>query len=231
MNKSVLIITANPAVHPIQGYPVGFWASEVFHPLHVFNESGISWTLASPSGGPVVMDALSNPHDPYSSWDTLSRKYVDDPEYAALLENTPPVSSLDLDAYDAILVAGGQSPMFTFGEATDLHEAFLYFYEKQRISAALCHGVALLNFLEVDGKPLVEGKQITGFSNEEEEQANTAAGHVVMPWRIEDALMGKGADFVKGDAWSSFVAQDGHLITGQQNMSGEATARRIVELL
>ncbi len=233
MQKSVLIVAANPATHPTLHYPVGFWASEVFHPVHVFESAGISWQLASPSGGMVIMDPMSDPNDAsgYSKWDELSKRYVDDTNYTDLLENTAAIDSLDLDQFDAIMVAGGQSPMFTFEKAISLQEAFSYFYLKNRVSAALCHGVALLNFIELDGQPLVKGKHVTGFTNAEEDQANAAVGQVVMPWRIEDALTDKGALFQTKEPWTPFALNDGHLVTGQQNMSGEVTAKKIVELL
>lgn len=234
MNKNVLIVVANPSTHPTLGYPVGFWASELFHPIHVFNNASVNWDIVSPDGGKVEMDALSNPNDSsqYSAWDELSKRYIEDKDILVQLENTPAVGSVDLDKYDAIMVAGGQSPMFTFEKADDLQKVFKQFYESGKTTAALCHGTAILNYVKDDnGDFLVSGKKVTGFSNEEEDAANEAAGTEIMPWRIEDALTEKDADFSKAEPWQSYTVVDRHLITGQQNISGEETAKRIVEQL
>jgi putative intracellular protease/amidase len=148
------------------------------------------------------------------------------------LEETKSIASVNLDSYDAIMVAGGQSPMFTFEDKIDLHNAFAHFYETGKIAAALCHGVAILNYVKgSNGEYIVKGKKVTGFSNEEEDQANAQVGAEIMPWRIEDELTKKGANFKKEDAWSAYATQDGNLITGQQNLSGEATALKIIEHL
>ncbi len=230
----VLIVVANPATHPTLNYPVGFWASELFHPIDVFNREGIAWDIASPDGGMVRMDPMSDPNNEsrYSAWDVLSKKYVDDPEYMRLLQDTPAIATVKSDEYDAIMVAGGQSPMFTFSTATDLHTLFGAFYEQGKVTAALCHGVAILNYVkDSSGHFLATDKTITGFTNEEEDQANAAVQAEVMPWRIENELTKKGAHFQKLAAWTPFAIADGNLITGQQNMSGEVTAKKIVEQL
>lgn len=234
MKKKVLIVVANPSIHPTLNYPVGFWASELFHPIEVFNKEGIEWDIASPDGGKVIMDPMSNPNDDsqYSAWDVLSKKYVDDVEFMKQLENTTAIATVNTDNYDAIMVAGGQSPMFTFSTATNLHKIFYTFYSEGKVAAALCHGVAILNYVkDSKGNYLVTNKHITGFTNEEEDQANSAVNAEVMPWRIENELTKKGANFTKLEAWTPFAITDKNLITGQQNLSGEVTAKKIVEHL
>ena len=234
MKKEVLIVVANPSIHPTLKYPVGFWASELFHPIEVFDSNSIDWQIASPDGGKVILDPMSNPNDAskYSAWDEISKKYVDDAEFMELLKNTLSVGSFDADGFDAIMVAGGQSPMFTFQNATDLHSIFMDFYKKGKVTAALCHGVAVLNYVKNgQGEYLVKGKTVTGFTNEEEDQANAAVNAEVMPWRIEDELIKKGGKYTKSEPWQPFAVADGNLITGQQNMSGTVTAKKIVEFL
>lgn len=234
MKKKVLIVVANPSTHPTLHYPVGFWASELFHPIEVFNQEGIQWQIASPNGGKVIMDPMSDPNDEsqYSAWDQLSKKYVDDISFMNQLEQTVAITELHLDEFDAIMVAGGQSPMFTFEKATTLHKAFHYFHQQGKVAAALCHGVAVLNYIKDEqGTAFVKNKTITGFTNEEEDQANASVNTEIMPWRIEEELTKKGANFKKGNPWSAFAIADGNLITGQQNMSGEATAQKIVAAL
>lgn len=233
-NKKIALVVANPSIHSTLNYPVGFWASELFHPYEVFSQAGMEVTIASPLGGKVTMDAESNPNDPseYSAWDTLSKKYVDDSAFMAQLDQTVAVANLDLDAYDAFVVVGGQSPMFTFETATDLQHAFSSFYNSGKVTSALCHGVAILNYAkDAQGEFIAKGKKVTGFSNAEEDAVNSMMNTTVMPWRIEDELTSKGAQFVHGEPWKPYVVVDGNLVTGQQNMSGEITAQKVVELL
>ncbi len=233
MSRKVLIVVANPSTHPTLGYPVGFWASELFHPIAVFEAEGISYDIVSPDGGPVILDPMSDPSDAsgYSSWDQVSKTFIDK-GFMDGLGNTAAINTINVDDYDAIMVAGGQSPMFTFDGATSLHDTFGNFYNSGKVTAALCHGVAVLNFVKDENDDfLATGKTVTGFTNEEEEAANAAVQTEVMPWRIEDALTEKGAIFRKAGPWEPYAVADGNLVTGQQNMSGEVTAKKIVSLL
>src|SRR6266516_7634025 len=115
----ILQVVANLTTSTTTGWPVGFWAAELSHPYYEFTERGVEVTIASPNGGKVEVDALSDPRDPskWSAEDLITMGFVNTPELMALLENTPKLADLDLDDYDAIMVAGGQSPMFTFRES------------------------------------------------------------------------------------------------------------------
>lgn len=132
--RRVLMVVANPAVSTTTGWPVGFWASELVHPWYEFMEVGYEVVLASPNGGKVEADAMSDPRDPsgYSAGDVLSMGFLSTPGLVALLENTRRLSELKLDDYDAIVVCGGQSPMFTFRDDEDLKKAIAHFYEERR---------------------------------------------------------------------------------------------------
>ncbi len=234
MSKHILMIVSNPSTSTTVGGPVGFWASELIHPYDAFQQQGYDITIASSNGGPVEVDALSDPDDAsgYSADDTLSKTYLDRPDFRALLADTPALGSLDLDAYDAIVVCGGQAPMFTFDKATNLHAAIRRFYDADKPTAALCHGTsALLYVKNDDGTPFLRGKTLTGFANSEEDQADAMVGQKVMPFRIEDEATAQGATFVTKAPWTAFATRDGHLITGQQQHSGAETARLVIEAL
>jgi len=178
------------------------------------------------------MDAMSDPSNDYSSWDTLSKEVLKDQELQKQLGASRKLDDLNPANFDAVVVAGGQAPMFNFEEATNLHNFFGRFYESGKPTAALCHGTAVLRYATLaNGTPLIKGKTVTGFTNGEEEEADQAAGTQVMPWRIEDELKKMGAHFKKKNNWESYAIADGNLITGQQNMSGEATAKLIVQQL
>jgi putative intracellular protease/amidase len=240
--KRIAIVIANPAVSSTTGWPVGFWWSELTHPYHVFAEKGYEVEVFSPAGGACAADGMSDPNDPsgYSKTDLISQGFIHTPELKALTDNTRKVSDIDVSAFDAIVVAGGQAPMFSFEQATDLHRKFAEFYEAGKVSAALCHGSAVLAYTTLsNGEYLAKGKTVTGFANVEEDFADNAVWSYgmlprdkhLMPWRIEDRLKAIGANYVQAGLWRAFAVRDGNLVTGQQNFSGEETARAIVAAL
>lgn len=234
MSKSILMIVANPSISTTLGWPVGFWAAELIHPYDIFIKAGFSVTIASPNGGKVEFDGLSDPRDAsgYSKDDTLSLEYINQPEFMALLENTPGIADLKSTDFDAIVVCGGQSPMFTFRENTALANLFMEFYHAHKPSAALCHGTCLLLETKLaDGTFLIKGKTITGFANSEEDYADSIVGQKIMPFRIEDEANKLGANFVTKEAFSAHAVRDGHLITGQQQHSGAETAKLVLAAL
>lgn len=230
----ILMIAANPAVSTTLGWPVGFWASELVHPWYEFTEAGYEVTIASPKGGALQLDALSDPRDAsgYSAHDVLSMGFLHTPVLAKLLEETPAITSLRADDFDAVVVCGGQSPMFTFPQEEALHALLQRFYEGEKVTAALCHGVAaFLHVTLADGTPLLRGRTVTGFANSEEDIADQIVGQKVMPFRIEDEARAQGANFVSRGPWKPFAVRDGRLITGQQQYSGREVARLVIEAL
>jgi putative intracellular protease/amidase len=175
--KRIAMVIANPAISTTTQWPVGFWWSELSHPYYEFSEKGYEVTVFSPNGGKCEADAMSDPNDAsgYSATDLISQGFIHTPALAALVADTKKVADIDVAAYDAIVVAGGQSPMFSFAEATDLHSKFVAFYEAGKIAAALCHGVAILKYAKLsNGEYLAKGKTVTGFANMEEDFADNA---------------------------------------------------------
>lgn len=232
--RRVVMVVANPSVSTTLGGPVGFWASELVHPWYAFTEVGYEVVVASPDGGRVEVDALSHPDDPsgYSARDVLSRGFLATPSLAALLDDTPALATLDLGAADALVVCGGQSPMFTFRGHPALASAIAAAWERGRVVAALCHGTAALIDLRLpDGSVFIAGRTMTGFADVEEDAADAVVGRPVMPWRIEETARAQGANYVRGPLWGPFAVRDGRLITGQQQYSGRATAELVISAL
>ncbi|MFQ3614199.1 MAG: type 1 glutamine amidotransferase domain-containing protein [Cyanobacteriota bacterium] len=232
--KRILLVVANPSVSTTVGGPVGFWASELTHAYYEFTEVGYAVQIASPQGGKVEFDALSDPRDPsgYSAHDFISLGFMHSPDRMALLADTPSLDSVKVDDYDAIVVAGGQSPMFTFPSELRLQQLLGEFYEAEKVTAALCHGTAaLLDVKLSDGSLLIAGKTMTGFANVEEDFADQIVGQKLMPFRIEDEAKKRGANFITGGLFKAFAVRDGRLITGQQQYSGRATAQKVIEAL
>jgi putative intracellular protease/amidase len=234
MNKHVLTIVANPSISTTLGGAVGFWAAELIHPYAEFTKAGCQVTIASPNGGKVEFDSFSDPRDAsgYSKDDTLSMDHINQPEFMKLLENTPAIASLDMSTFDAIVVCGGQSPMFTFRQNQTLIQLFENFYATGKPTAALCHGTCILLETKLaDSTYLIRGKTITGFADSEEDYADRVVGQTVMPFRIEDEAKKLGANFVTKEAFASHAVQDGNLITGQQQNSGAETAKLVLAAL
>ncbi len=238
--RRIAIVLSNPAVSTTTRWPVGFWWSELTHPYYEFTEAGYEVELFSPNGGQCLPDAMSDPRDAsgYSATDLISMGFIATPSLAALVENTGKAADIDVNRFDAILVAGGQAPMFTFDSAASLHRKFAEFYEAGKIAAALCHGVAILRYAKTStGELLARGRTVTGFANVEEDFADNAVWSMnllprdkhVMPWRIEDEMKQMGANYIQAGMWRSFACRDGNLITGQQNFSGKETAQAVIE--
>jgi putative intracellular protease/amidase len=234
MKKNVLVVVSSPSVHPTLGYPIGFWASELTHAWLELEAAGYGITLASPKGGKVLADPFSDPRDPsgYSADDWVSLGFLSSPKHASRLESTTPLADVAPSAYDALWVVGGQGPMFTFRDDPEVLRVVRESYESGKVTALVCHAVcALLDLRLSDGKLLVEGRHITGFSNAEEDAIDLAMKTLVMPFRIQDEAVARGAAFSVAPPFAPFAVRDGHLVTGQQQYSGRAAARLLVEAL
>lgn len=231
----ILMVASSPAVSKQTGWPIGFWAAELTHPMRVFQEAGYDIELVSTEGGKLEMDSYSNPTDAsgYSSGDIISLGYMQKPDFNKMLEQTKKLTSVNPQDYAAIFLVGGQGPMYTFRGNKDLEKLFVAFYESGKPSAAVCHSTTLLlEAKKSNGELLVKGKTWTGFADAEEEYADQAVGQKIQPYRIEtEAKKITGTTFKVAAPFSSYAIQDGNLITGQQQNSGAAAAEIVVQLL
>ncbi len=231
----ILMVASSLAVSQQTGWPIGFWAAELTHPLWVFQEAGYEVDLVSTEGGALFMDTYSNPTDAsgYSSHDVISLGYLQQPSFNELLATTKKLTEVNSSDYDAIFLVGGQGPMYTFRGNKDLEALFAAFYESGKPSAAVCHSTALLLEAKTsNGELIVKDKTWTGFASAEEEFADQAVGMKIQPYRIEDeARTLQDTTFKVAAPFSSYAIQDGNLITGQQQNSGAAAATLLVKAL
>lgn len=177
--KRIAIVLSNPATSTTTNWPVGFWWSELTHPWMMFRDVGYEIRLFSPDGGACEADALRDPRDPsgYSADDLISMGFISTTALAALPHSTRPVSEIAINVFDAIVVAGGQAPMFTFEHATALQEKFAEFFEGGKIAAALCHGTALPRYTKLSkGAPLVTGRRVTALPTSRRTSLTTRCG-------------------------------------------------------
>lgn len=231
----ILMVASSPATSKQTGWPIGFWAAELTHPLRVFQEAGYEVTLVSTEGGKIEMDGYSNPTDQsgYSAHDVITLGYMQQKSFNDMLSNTQKMTDVKATDFDAIFLVGGQGPMYTFRGNKDLEKLFASFYEAGKPSAAVCHSVTLLlEAKKSNGELIVKGKTWTGFADAEEEFADKAVGMKIQPYRIEtEAKKIQGTTFKVAAPFSSYAIQDGNLITGQQQNSGAAAAELVVKAL
>lgn len=233
--KRILMIVANPGTSPTTGWPIGFWWAEVTHPYWTFTEAGYEVEIISPKGGDLSADGFSDPEDEsqYSAHDILSLGFKKSPTHNAMLQATKAISDVSIDDYDAIFVAGGQSPMVTMIDDTDLHAFIAEAFEAGKIVSIVCHGTAVLLKTRLsNGDLLVKGKTWTGFANAEEQFADNFVGQKIQPfWIEEEARKLEDTNFVVQSMFKPFAVRDGNLITGQQQFSGAAAASMVVDTL
>lgn len=233
--KRVVFVVSNPAKSPMNGMDIGYWLPELAHPYHAFTQKGYAVTIASPLGGEVRHDAISDPEGGRfaSPGDLVSLGFKHAKPTQELARTTKPLAEVKVEDHDAIFVVGGLAPPVTFTNDERLHRLFADFYNAGKISTALCHGsLVLLKARLTNGKLLAEGKRWTGYSNLEEDVVDKAMGMRFQPYRIEDeAKKIAGTSFVQGPPYKPFAVADGRLITGQQGSSGMATAELVIKAL
>jgi putative intracellular protease/amidase len=233
--RRILMIAANPGVSPTTGWPVGFWWAELTHPFWTFTEAGYEVDIVSPKGGDLVADGYSDPQDAsgYSAHDLISLGFKTSAQHAALLRGTRSIAEVDLAGYDAVFLAGGQSPMVTMIDDTALHAFVARAFEAGKILAVVCHGTCVLLKARLsNGDLLVKGRTWTGFADSEERFADAIVGTRIQPfWIEEEARRIPDTNFVVHGMFRPFAVRDGNLVTGQQQYSGAAAAALVVEAL
>ena len=233
--KRVAIIASNPATSKQTGWPIGFWWGELTHPYWEFVENGYQVEIFSPDGGKLQGDSWSDPRDgsQYSAEDLLSLGFINSPEHAALVDNSKAIEGLKVENFDGILFAGGQGPMYTFFNDERVHRLAVQFYEAGKVTCVICHATCMLLKAKLStGRLLVEGKTWTGFANSEEQYADSFVGQRIQPfWIEEEARKIPDTNFVVNGRFRPYAIREGNLVTGQQQYSGTAAARLVIEAL
>lgn len=221
---NVLIVLTSHDQLGDTGRKTGFWLEELAAPYYAFKEAGATITLASPAGGQPPLDPKSN--EPMFQTD-LTRRFEADAEATAQLAATVRLDSVSQAGFDTVFYPGGHGPLWDLAE--DRHSIALIeaFVAANKPVAFVCHAPGVLRHVKTPaGRPLVEGKKVTGFTNTEEEAVGLTK---VVPFLVEDELIAKGGIYSKGEDWGSYVVTDGLLITGQNPTSSAATAARLIE--
>ncbi len=218
--KHVLFILTNAAEIGPHQRATGYFFPEVAHPYEVFDHAGVAVEYASLLGGAI-------PEDGYDANDASQVAFRNSAAYRRL-NHSRKLSEVDVRDYDAIFFPGGLGPMVDIARNPEIQAAVLQAWNANKIVAAVCHGpAALLGVKLEDGTPLVYGRKLTSFSDEEE--AGYAQADV--PFNLESALRAEGANYAAAAVWQENVVVDGRLMTGQNPASGGALAQEIVKAL
>ena len=233
--KRVLIVVSNSGISEQTGWPIGFWWAELTHPYWELSQRGYRVDVASPDGRGLEADSWSDPRDKsgYSADDLISLGFINSPEHAKLVADSKPLIDVDVADYDAVLFVGGQAPMYTFFNDKRLIALLVSLYEAGKVTAVICHATCLLLKARLsDGRLLVEDKTWTGFANSEEQYADEYVNRKIQPFWIEDeARKLENTNFIVDGRFKAHAVRDGTLITGQQQYSGGAASKLIVEAL
>jgi len=233
--KRIVIVASNPAISEQTGWPIGFWWAELSHPFWELTEHGYSVDIASPDGGALRADSWSDPRDEsaYSAEDLISLGFINSPAHMTLVEGSKPLAAVRVEDYDGVLLVGGQGPMYTFIDDERVHALVASFYEAGKVTAVICHATCvLLKTRLADGRLLAEGRTWTGFANSEERYADDFVGQKIQPFWIQDeAAKLERTNFIVSGRFKPHAVRDGNLITGQQQYSGAAAARLMIEAL
>ena len=223
--KILMILTSHDELGDT-GKKTGFWLEEFAAPYYVFKDAGADITLATPKGGQPPIDPSSDSPDAQTD-DT--HRFKGDAETQKHLATTLKLSDMTEVGFDAIFYPGGHGPLWDLAEDADSKRLIEAFSAADLPVGAVCHAPAVFRHTQgTDGKPLVSGRLVTGFTNTEEEAVGLTN---VVPFLVEDMLKANGGNYEKGADWASFVLQDGKLVTGQNPASSAAAAHEILALL
>jgi len=223
--KILMVLTSHDRLGDT-GRQTGFWLEELAAPYYVFKDAGAEIVLASPQGGNPPLDPKSNEPDFQTA---LTHRFEADTAAVAQLAATVRLDTVSQAGFDAVFYPGGHGPLWDLAE--DKHSVALIeaFIAAEKPVAFVCHAPGVLRHVKTqEGKALVEGRKVTGFTNSEEEAVGLTQ---VVPFLVEDELIAKGGLYSKGPDWSSYVVTDGQLITGQNPTSSAATAEQLLHKL
>lgn len=222
--KILMVLTSHDVLGNT-GRKTGFWLEEFAAPYFVFRDADVELTLASPKGGQPPIDPKSDL--PENQTEAMAR-FKQDARAQKELSRTAKLADVRPEDFDSVFYVGGHGPMWDLAESPVSIALLEAFYNSGKPIALVCHSPGVLRHVTYKGEPLVKGKQVTGFTDGEEEAVKLT--HVV-PFLVEDELLRLGAIFEKRQNWQPFAITDGRLVTGQNPASSTFAAQELLELL
>jgi putative intracellular protease/amidase len=225
MKKILFVLTSNDKLGDT-GNKTGFWIEEFAAPYYMLKDAGYEVTLSSPKGGQPPIDPSSESEDAQTE---STKRFYSDKETQETLSSTLQLSEVDQKDYDALFYPGGHGVLWDLVEDKDSKEIIESFYNNDKPVSFVCHAPAVLkNIKNSNGEPLVKGKKVTGFTNQEEDAVQLTN---VVPFLLEDMLIENGGEYSKIEDWQPYAVQDGLLITGQNPASSEKVADLLMKTL
>ena len=225
-NKQVLMVLTSHDQLGDTGEKTGFWLEEFAAPYYQLIDAGFTVTLASPLGGQPPLDPKSAETDFQTD---ATRRFEQDTASQQILATTTELSLINASDYAAVFYPGGHGPLWDLTNNPTSIDLIASFIEQNKPVAVVCHATAvLLNVKDNAGNALLKGKKIAGFTNSEEAAVQLTN---IVPFLLEDELIKQGADYQKSDDWSSFVVEDGNIISGQNPASSSEAASRLIKRL
>lgn len=204
------------------GKKTGFWVEEFANPYYKLLDKGVEITIATPEGGAAPIDPSSDTPDTATE-DT--KRFEKDKNAKERIEHTKKLKFMKADDFDAVFYPGGHGPLWDLANDADSIALIEKFNSQGKPISFVCHApAALKNVKDVNGNQLVKGKQVTGFTNSEEEAVGLTD---VVPFLVEDMLIENGGIYTKKDDWATYAIQDGNLITGQNPASSGVVAEKL----
>ncbi|MEG2079198.1 type 1 glutamine amidotransferase domain-containing protein [Chryseobacterium sp.] len=225
MSKKVLFVLTSHDELGNTGLKTGFWTEELAAPYYTLADNGVEITLASPKGGLPPIDPKSE--DPASQTDATRRMDSDD-VLKDKLQNTHKLSEVKSEDFDAVFYPGGHGPLWDLAEDKVSQQLIVDFYTTGKPVGFVCHAPGVLKDVKINDEYLVSGKNVTGFTNTEEEAVQLTD---VVPFLVEDILKKNGGVYSKIEDWNPYAIVDGNLITGQNPASSEKVAEELLQLL
>jgi len=220
--KLLMVLTSHDQLGDT-GRKTGFWLEEFAAPYFVFRDAGVELTLASPRGGQPPVDPKSDV--PENQTPAMAR-FKEDKTAQKALSQTAKLADMKTEDFDTIFYVGGHGPMWDLAESSVSIALLESFYNSDKPIALVCHSPGVLRHVIYKGAPLVKGKRVTGFTNEEEAEVQLTE---VVPFLVEDELTRLGAIFEKVPNWQPFSIVDGRLITGQNPASSTSAAQALLK--
>lgn len=222
--KILMVLTSHDRLGNT-GKKTGFWLEELAAPYYAFLDAGAEIALASPKGGKPPLDPKSDEADGQTD-DT--RRFKADPAAQEALSSTHALATVRASDFDAVFYPGGHGPLWDLAEDATSIKLIEAFVEAGKPVAAVCHAPGVLRHVRSNGKALVAGKRVTGFTNGEEAAVELTD---VVPFLVEDELVRLGGKYEKVDDWGVLAVTDGKLVTGQNPASSKAAAKALLALL
>ncbi|MDZ3992741.1 type 1 glutamine amidotransferase domain-containing protein [Pseudomonas sp. Teo4] len=225
MKKKVLVVLTSVPKYPNLDRATGLWLGEAVHFVKKMEAAGYQVDYVSPKGGYTPID----PHS-LAMADATDWQWYQDAAFMARLGATSKPEQINPDDYSVIYYAGGHGVVWDFPDNEALQGISRRIYENGGIVSSVCHGaVGLLNIKLSDGSLLIKGKEVTGFSNEEERLAELDK---YVPYLTEDEMVKRGAIYKKAaEPWHAFAVTDQRVVTGQNPASGGPVAEQVLQVL